>query len=301
MRAPARGTVRGHRIPASGSSAWASKPAETSTSSGREARDGRLDRVVEGAQVLLVARPGRQRDVQRRLAAARAARRCRDRTATGAARRRGRSGRPRRSPAVPLPWWTSQSTIATRSSAELGLRAARRDGDVVEEAEAHRALGGARGGRAAGRARSRRARAASIARPAASSAASKLVSDASVSPSSHVGAVDARTWLDVRRRRGSARRRRRSQARLAPVAEIARAAPRSRSGVSGWCPVGWSVGERRVAHDLDGGLRPAARPSRPARFRGPTTATRATPPPTSGSGRTREGRGAEASSVAIRR
>ena len=42
---------------------------------------------------------------------------------------------------VPLPWWTSKSTIATRSrpSSRCATRAA--IGDVVEEAEAHRAFG----------------------------------------------------------------------------------------------------------------------------------------------------------------
>ena len=39
---------------------------------------------------------------------------------------------------VPLPWWTSKSTIATRSQAAHVERVARRDRDVVEEAEAHR-------------------------------------------------------------------------------------------------------------------------------------------------------------------
>ena len=64
---------------------------------------------------------------------------------------------PRRSPAVPLPWWTSQSTIATRSSPSSRLRRAGRDRDVVEEAEAHRRGRRGRGAPAAGRARSRRA------------------------------------------------------------------------------------------------------------------------------------------------
>ena len=40
---------------------------------------------------------------------------------------------------VPLPWWTSQSTIITRSTAVRRRRAPRRDRDVVEEAEPHRA------------------------------------------------------------------------------------------------------------------------------------------------------------------
>ena len=39
---------------------------------------------------------------------------------------------------VPLPWWTSQSRISTRSSAVRVERVPRRDRDVVEEAEAHR-------------------------------------------------------------------------------------------------------------------------------------------------------------------
>ena len=40
---------------------------------------------------------------------------------------------------VPLPWWTSQSRICDALEAELGLRETGGDGDVVEEAEAHRA------------------------------------------------------------------------------------------------------------------------------------------------------------------
>ena len=39
---------------------------------------------------------------------------------------------------VPLPWWTSQSTIITRSRPERIERMPRRDRDVVEQAEAHR-------------------------------------------------------------------------------------------------------------------------------------------------------------------
>ena len=42
---------------------------------------------------------------------------------------------------VPLPWWTSQSRIATRAEPELALGEPRRHGDVVEEAEAHRPVG----------------------------------------------------------------------------------------------------------------------------------------------------------------
>ena len=37
---------------------------------------------------------------------------------------------------VPLPWWTSKSTIATRAR-PVGLRRARGDGDVGEQAKAH--------------------------------------------------------------------------------------------------------------------------------------------------------------------
>ena len=40
--------------------------------------------------------------------------------------------------AVPLPWWTSQSRTNTRLSAQLGHAQRGRDGDVVEQAEAHR-------------------------------------------------------------------------------------------------------------------------------------------------------------------
>ena len=42
---------------------------------------------------------------------------------------------------VPFPWWTSKSTIATRSSPSFGLRVPRGDRDVVEQAEAHRPIG----------------------------------------------------------------------------------------------------------------------------------------------------------------
>ena len=42
---------------------------------------------------------------------------------------------------MPLPWWTSQSTIATRSEPERDLGVARGDRGVVEEAEAHRPAG----------------------------------------------------------------------------------------------------------------------------------------------------------------
>ena len=41
---------------------------------------------------------------------------------------------------MPLPWWTSQSTISDAPDAVLALRIARRDGDVVEQAEAHAAI-----------------------------------------------------------------------------------------------------------------------------------------------------------------
>ena len=42
---------------------------------------------------------------------------------------------------MPLPWWTSQSTTATRPTPRDRLRVANRDADVREDAEAHRALG----------------------------------------------------------------------------------------------------------------------------------------------------------------
>ena len=48
-------------------------------------------------------------------------------------------GSSRKSASVPLPWWTSKSTIATRVEPELALGVARGDRDVVEDAEAHRA------------------------------------------------------------------------------------------------------------------------------------------------------------------
>ena len=56
--------------------------------------------------------------------------------------------------------------------AELGLRVARRDGDVAEDAEAHRGARERVVARAVERARSRSSRTAWMAHPAASSAAS---------------------------------------------------------------------------------------------------------------------------------
>ena len=56
---------------------------------------------------------------------------------------------------VPLPWWTSQSRISTRSTPCARRRVARRDRRVAEEAEAHRAVGL---GVVAGRAQRREAR-----------------------------------------------------------------------------------------------------------------------------------------------
>ena len=45
---------------------------------------------------------------------------------------------PRKIASVPLPWWTSKSTIAMRVETELGLRVAGGDRDVAEKAEAER-------------------------------------------------------------------------------------------------------------------------------------------------------------------
>ena len=56
---------------------------------------------------------------------------------TGAWRRRARAGRRRTLHCVPLPWWTSKSTIATRARA-AGERVRGGDRDVVEQAEPHR-------------------------------------------------------------------------------------------------------------------------------------------------------------------
>ena len=114
---------------------------------------------------------------------------------------------------VPLPWWTSQSRISTRSQPVRVERVPGRDGDVVEQAEAHRprALGvvagrpvGAEAGRrrrrrAAGRrARPRRRRRA--ARPRTSPALT-TVSGSSCAPPPRRGALDR---VDVAL--GSARR-----------------------------------------------------------------------------------------------
>ena len=101
------------RMSASGSSTCASKPAETSTSSGSKRRERRLDHALERAQVLLVARAGAHRARSASSRPGRRGRRCPARTATGAARRRAPSRRRGRSPRVPLPWWTSKSTIAS--------------------------------------------------------------------------------------------------------------------------------------------------------------------------------------------
>ena len=73
---------------------------------------------------------------------------------------------------------------------ELGLRRARRDRDVVEEAEPHRAVGRARGGPAAGRARSRRSRPPLRSRRRRRAAPPRRSSRRQiVSPSSHAGPV----------------------------------------------------------------------------------------------------------------
>ena len=58
---------------------------------------------------------------------------------TRGSRRRGRRNRAWKMSFVPLPWWTSQSTISTRDSAVRGRRPPRRDRGVAEEAEPHRA------------------------------------------------------------------------------------------------------------------------------------------------------------------
>jgi hypothetical protein len=66
--------------------------------------------------------------------------RCTDRTDAGRSRPSARADRSDRMFSVPLPWCTSKSTMATRSRPCTLERMPRRDGHVVEEAEAHRLL-----------------------------------------------------------------------------------------------------------------------------------------------------------------
>ena len=143
-RSSPRSPPRSPGRPPAGRRAWASKPADTSTSSRLLGRDQRQRRRARPASTKSSSPDaGRHRQVDRvALARARAevARRarCPDTAATGGSRRTGRSGRAWKISLVPLPWWTSQSRISTRSRPWARVRVPRGDGDVAEEAEAHR-------------------------------------------------------------------------------------------------------------------------------------------------------------------
>ena len=130
--------------------------------------------------------------------AARPARRCRDRTATGAARRTGRCRRPRTIACVPLPWWTSKSTIATRSSpsSRCAARAAMATLLKMQKPIARPGIAWCPGGRTSAKLpRS----AASTVVPAASSAASYVVSVADRVAVEPLRAPDVRDPADVLR------------------------------------------------------------------------------------------------------
>ena len=139
---------------------------------------------------------------------------------------------------VPLPWWTSQSRIATRSSPSSACACARGDRDVVEEAEAHRPVGGRV---VPGRPHEREAAGARRLDRAAGGEQRRLEARlrASVSPSSQVGRVDAADPGDVLG--GMAAFDLLDGRRLASVhGPTASSSTARRRGVSGWCSVGWS-------------------------------------------------------------
>ena len=124
----------------------ASKPGGDEHELGLERAHRGLDDVVERALVLLVAAAGPERDVERRLGLVVRAARSRDRTATRAARRR----RPSRVVAEDLLGAVPVVDVPVDDrdalDAELGLRVAGGDRDVVEDAEAHRRVPAAHGG-----------------------------------------------------------------------------------------------------------------------------------------------------------
>ena len=111
---------------------------------GREPARRGQEQIVEHDAVVGVALAAGQRAVDGRAAPAptptSSARRCPDRTGTGAPTCTARRARAAKMSCVPLPWWTSQSTISTRCGARAPRRLGR-DGGVVEQAEAHRAIG----------------------------------------------------------------------------------------------------------------------------------------------------------------
>ena len=155
-----------------------------------------------------VATPGRSRDT----AATRGSRR------TARRRRRGRSS------LVPLPWWTSQSRISTRSSAVRARRVPRRHGDVVEEAEPHRAAGSAwwPGGRSALTPVARRPR------PAARRPAPRRRRPRAAPPPTSPATAD-RVGVD---RPAAARAQRLDRVDVAPGVHRRPAAPRDAAGAS---------------------------------------------------------------------
>ena len=246
-------------MPASGSSSCASKPAETSTSSGSNALDRRRDR-RRRTRAGTPSSPepadsGTLSVVSSLLLRAAGAR---DRTATGAARRRSTVSSSQK--IVLRPVAVVDVEVDDRDALErrVRLRDARGDRDVVEEAEAHRAVRRARGGRAAARARSRRVAPPRSPCPRRAAPPRTLVSDAGVSRVEPGRRVD---------RRGCARR---SAARvaaedLAPrsppaLAPVGNALEQRREPLRplGWCP---SDGAPRAA----GALTTSTAPSPPSR------------------------------------
>ena len=124
---------------ASGSRQWASKPAGDDDEVGPEGGRAPAGCVVEGVAELDAAVPGASGTLTMLPTPV-------SDSAPGAGIKRHLVGRCDRGCVgsdqtiawVPLPWWTSQSTMATRLDAMGALGVARRDGGVVEEAEAHR-------------------------------------------------------------------------------------------------------------------------------------------------------------------
>ena len=222
---------------ASGSSTCASKPAETSTSSGLELRHGRLHGVLERVEVLLVARAGGHRDVQGRVPLLR-------RPAASGIERPLVERAEEDAVVVPEDRLRAVAVVDVEVDdrdaleAELALRRARRDRDVVEQAEAHRPVGQRVVARAAGRARSRRgAPPRSPCRPRAtpprsSSRCRSCRSRATAAPPS---ACTRSTCCGVWQRRSSSSVARRPSLQRCWCSS----STASRSGRSGWCPVGW--------------------------------------------------------------
>ena len=141
-RARARGSrPRVTRMSASGSSTCASKPAETSTSSGsnRSTAGSTTARRRRGTP----RRPSRPRSGTLSVVSAWSSgpAAARDRTATGGARRRARSSSSRKIASRAVAVVDVEVDDRHPLEAEPRLRRPGRDGDVVEDAEAHRAAG----------------------------------------------------------------------------------------------------------------------------------------------------------------